>query len=416
MRVLIYQQFHPGHHYHYVKYLIPGLRRITSDITVAVTPEGRASEEFSTLLAPLAGDVRFDDSLPPGLDRILKNERWKLHTDLRHAVARVKPDYVLVPSGDPHTTVMGLFRLAGLGGLPGRPPAEIGVHFGRGSAAVGGKQLLRERIDEWKLAAAGWTRVHIVNLLFYEAIVQRGGALARAATFVPHPIGTIASTGRTVARRALGLPEDGRLIGVAGEIDRRKAIGELLAAFKAIGGRPTDRILLAGSLHPMHRETIRLHHSDLVGSGRLIVMDEFLDRDAYQAVFSAVDLMCVPYPGFAAVSSVLLESLAAGRPVLANDAGWCRVIVDRFAAGWACDVLDPAAFASTLRQALDECEGYRQTEAITRLLAFHSPENFVALWLERVNQLCGQPPAEMRTWDWVVSACAAPAGPRSGQG
>jgi len=116
MRVLVYQQLHAGHCYHYLHYLLPELLQITDDVVVALSAEGIASSEFTDLLAHFANRVRFDGTLPSGYDRVMKRERWKLHTDLRAAVTQTRPDYVLAPSGDPHTDVMGVFRLTGLGG------------------------------------------------------------------------------------------------------------------------------------------------------------------------------------------------------------------------------------------------------------------------------------------------------------
>ena len=89
MRVLIYQQFHPGHHYRFLHHLIPALAQVADDIVVALTPEGRASDEFRLLLEPHAAIARFDATLPPGLERVLKQETWQLHTDMRDAVRRL---------------------------------------------------------------------------------------------------------------------------------------------------------------------------------------------------------------------------------------------------------------------------------------------------------------------------------------
>src|SRR4051812_38616746 len=124
MKVLVYQQLHAGHYYYYLHYLLPALQTITTNVVVAITEEGRKSPEFADLLGPVAGSATIDTSLPSGTSRVQKRERWKLHTDLRETVRRHRPDYVLAPSGDPHTDVMGLYRAAGLGGLPGRLPGE----------------------------------------------------------------------------------------------------------------------------------------------------------------------------------------------------------------------------------------------------------------------------------------------------
>src|SRR4029453_12110573 len=131
MKGLIYQQFHPGHHYVFIRALLPALLEVTPDVVVAVTADGRSSVQFEHHLAPFVDRVLFDPSLPDGHKRVIGNERLRLHTDLRDAVRHHRPDYVLVPSGDAHTTVMGAFRLLGAGGLPGRPPGEVGIHGGR---------------------------------------------------------------------------------------------------------------------------------------------------------------------------------------------------------------------------------------------------------------------------------------------
>src|SRR4051812_48751086 len=98
MKVLVYQQLHAGHYYYYLHFLLPALLEITDDVVVAITDEGRRSAEFADMLAPFASSVTFDTGSPSGHGRAMKRERWKLHTDLRDAVIRTKPDYVLAPS------------------------------------------------------------------------------------------------------------------------------------------------------------------------------------------------------------------------------------------------------------------------------------------------------------------------------
>jgi glycosyltransferase involved in cell wall biosynthesis len=405
MRVLVYQQFHPGHHYAYLHHLLPHLIDVTSDVVVAITREGLESREFATYLAPFNDRVRFDASLPQGHERVVKNQRFRVYLDVRTAVRRIRPDHVLIPSGDPHTTVMGLFRLAGLGGMPRRCPAEIGIHFGHGAADAGGRAAFRERLNEAKLALAGWDRVHLVNLLFYEQIQRRGGAFARSCTLLPHPVPANARMDKVASRRKLGLPEAGRMIGIVGVIDYRKAVGELAAAFRAAALRPSDRLVLIGRIEERHRVTIARHFSDLTDQGRLLVLDRFLDMEDYASALTALDVVSIPYPGFDGLSSVLLEAVAAGRPVLATDRGWSRALVRRFQLGWTCDILDPPALTAAVQTAMHECESYEQSEPIARLLTFHSPENFAESWLTGVRETAGVGRSlSFRPWSWVVDS------------
>ena len=201
----------------------------------------------------------------------------------------------------------------------------------------------------------------------------------------------------------IGIPLDGRVIGIAGIIDYRKAVAELLAAFRRSSNRQSDRLLLAGPVDKVHKRTLDEGYRDLVEAGRIIVVDRFLSATENQRALAAMDVVCTPYPGFIALSSVLLEGLAAGRPVLSSNIGWCEAIVKRFRAGWTCDVLNPEDFANALRTALDECEAYRQTDATSRLLAFHAPENFAESFLEGLRAFAKLPPREFRSWSWVLS-------------
>ena len=210
MRVLVYQQFHPGHHYLYLQHLLPPLAKVASEVIVAVTAEGQASPEFATFLKPLEGVVRFDASLPSGHERVIKNQRIRVYLDVRNAVRRIAPDHVLIPSGDPHTTVMGGFRFAGLGAMPGRRPAEVGIHFGRGAAAATTRDQITDYVNELKLSLAGWQKVHIVNLLFYEQIQRRGGSLARGSVLLPDPTTPNPRLGTIESRRRLGLRGTGQ--------------------------------------------------------------------------------------------------------------------------------------------------------------------------------------------------------------
>ena len=408
MKVLIYQQFHPGHHYHFVRQLLPGLLDLTRDVVVALTADGRASMQFEQSLAPFVDRVTFDPSLPDGHERVVRNMRVRLHTDLRNAVRRHRPDYVLVPSGDPHSTVMGAFRLIGAGGLPGRCPGEIGIHGGRPTSPRPLEDVSRVWLDTFTLKAAGWTRLHFMNFLHYERLTARSDGLARRAVVMPNPVDRHPRRSKEESRRLLGLPAQGRMIGIAGVIDYRKAVAELLTAFSKASSDPDDRVVLAGVLNEHHRRTIERHHQRLVDAGRLIIRDEFLSGDRYHAALSAFDVVVVPYPGFTGASSVLIEGLTAGRPVLTDCHGWCHAMVSRFGGGWSCDIRNESSFVDGVKIALKECESYRESEATARLLAFNSPENYTASWLHGVSTFAGRSQTRAAVgWSWVQNGLTA---------
>lgn len=406
MRVLIDQQFHLGHHYQYLSCLLPALSGVADELVVAITAEGMASVEFKSFLAGVAPKARFEAVLPSACPWVPMKERLRVHMDLREIVRKFEPDYVLIPSGDAQTTAMAGFRAIGLGSLPGRPGCEVGIHFGSGRAA-GPTARCRDFLNMLNLKAADVRRVHIVNLMFFDAI-RASSPADRRFTLMPHPVTRNPRLTKLQSRRLLNLPEEGRYVGLAASIDSRKAIPEFLAAFRAVS-TPGERLLLAGSINGTHLATLSRSFGDLIEAGRVIVLSGFLPQTHFQAVLTALDLVCVPYPGFMGLSSTLLEGVAAGRPLLANAAGWCQEMVSRFNLGWTCNVKDIGQFSSVLREALDRCEQYVESEAVSRLLDFHAPENFAETWVVGIKEKLGRAAAPIRSWDWVMEAASSQA-------
>ncbi len=404
MRVLIDQQFHPGHHYQYLAKLLPVLVTVVDDVVVAVTKEGLASPEFQAFLAPLARSVRFEPILPYANPGVPLGERWRVHRDLREAVRQIEPDYVLIPSGDAQWTAMPLFRFAGLAAIPGRIPCEVGIHFGFGSVGPRVKDRLRDVFNRVNLSATGLRRIHVVNHLYYERLRKLGWG--ENLTLMPHPVAANPRPSKEASRRRLDVPVEGQYIGLAASIDSRKAIAEFLAAFRA-ANVPNARLLLAGWMNNTHQRTIEEGYGDLLREGRLVLRKGFLEPDVFQTVLTALDVVCTPYPRFEGLSSTLLEGVAAGRPVLTDAFGWSETMVRRFGLGASCDVLNHAAFTRAIRTALEQSGEYRESEAVRRLLAFHTPENFALGWIQGIRKTLGQPADPIRSWDWVCEAAVA---------
>ena len=404
MRVLIPQQYHSGHFYQYIAFLLPALSAVADEVVVAVTPEGRASDEFAALLAGFAGAVRFPEILPPASPWLPMSERWRVHRDVRRVVSLVAPDYVLIPSGDAPAAPASLFRMAGLGALPGRVPCEVGIHFGSGLGNGRSLAGLRDSLNQLNLTLGGFARVHLVNFLFYEGISR--GAFRSRFSLMPHPVAPNPRLSRAASRRKLGIPVDGRYIGLAASLDSRKAIAEFLAAFRAASHTANERLLLAGWISDSHLRTIRESYQDLIDEGRLVLMQGFVSPETYQTVLTALDVVCTPYPGFGGLSSTLLEGVAAGRPILANAYGWSQAIIRRFGVGSTCDVLNHPAFTTAIRSALDRCDQHEETEPIKRLLTFHLPENYAQSWLAGIRAMRGLDAYTARSWSWVLEAVA----------
>ena len=400
MKTLIVENMHRGHYYGYLRYILPPLADLVDSVDVAITAEGRNSPEFQADLAALEDRVTFHSTLPS----VAPKDRLRLHRNLRDAVRRFRPDYVLVPSGDAQTSPMGLFRLLGRGGLPGGAQGEVGIHYGYGSREIGRRDQAKDLFFLATQHVSSWRRIHFANLLFYEKAIEWGGSLARRAELMPAPVPANPRLAKAESRRRLGIPEDGRYIGIAAILDTRKAIDTLLAAFRA-AAHPTDRLLLAGRLAPSFAQLIDREYSGLVRSDQLIVFNRFVDPSTFQTVLSALDVVTTPFYCHWNRSLTMLHAIAAGRPVLSSNLGWMRTMIDRFGFGWACNVLDPTSFAASICEALDRFGEYRETEATRRLLQFYSAENLVDHWLAGIRETLALPPSGRScSWPMVMQA------------
>ncbi len=159
---------------------------------------------------------------------------------------------------------------------------------------------------------------------------------------------------------------------------------------------------------PEYAKLVREDYADLVGNGTLVVLDRFLSEQELAQAFAALDVHCSVYDRFAGLSSLMLKSVAAGVPVVvADEPGWARATVRRFGVGHVADHRSVEAFARVLAQALDASGDAPPSEAVGRLLRFHSIANFTEGLVERASLAAGRPrPTAVLPWSWVLEALA----------
>jgi glycosyltransferase involved in cell wall biosynthesis len=404
MRVLIYENCHLGHHYLYVQHMLPALIETGAEVVVSISAEGRKSEEFRDRLLPFVNQVEFDCQALNANPAAPLSERMGVFRSFADAVKRTRADYTLVPTADALTMAMALSRVTSLGLSRTRFPGEACLHMGLGRVGGGLKLHLRDAVKALTIALSRWDVVHIVNVLFYESLQGLPERIRRRIRLLPDPIAPNPRLPKDESRRRLGLPTDGRYVGIVGSLDPRKAIPELLLAFKAAVNGPGDRLLLAGKLHPPFRRLIDEQYPDLVLNGQVQILDRYLSQEEIFTALTAVDVVCTPYPGFGNLSATLLNAVSAGRPILTHNFGWSKAVVERFKLGWFCNVRDVAEFSRTMRYALEDSQARRESAEAGRLLAFHSPENFATSWLKKLTVAMNIEAYEVgHTWNWVLS-------------
>jgi glycosyltransferase involved in cell wall biosynthesis len=123
---------------------------------------------------------------------------------------------------------------------------------------------------------------------------------------------------RVDARRALGLPEDGRVVVFVGGLEPEKGVRELASAFAGIAARDAVHLVLVGdgSLAPELRDRA----GSLRGARGRLVLAGPQPLAGVARHIAASDLLVLP-SWAEGTPNVVLEALASGRPVVASRVG-----------------------------------------------------------------------------------------------
>lgn len=130
------------------------------------------------------------------------------------------------------------------------------------------------------------------------------------------------------ARRELGVPEDGPVIGFIGQIGKHKGIDTLLKAMPAVWEAvPAAHLLIAGSRAQYGEQLDRVVYNwplDYQKQTKLV----FNFEEAQKAnLFAATDIFAYP-SGYESFGISYLEAWAAGKPVIGTWNGAIRTVVD----------------------------------------------------------------------------------------
>ncbi len=148
-----------------------------------------------------------------------------------------------------------------------------------------------------------------------------------------------------------GWPGTGGTLGFLGRIDEsRKGLPVLLAAFEMLAvDRPELRLLVAG---PGDIEEIRKAVPQPLRDR--VVLLGMVSNEEKARMLSSVDVYVAPNIGGESFGIVLLESMAAGTPVLASDLEAFRTVLDDGRLGVLFPVGDAAALAKAAAALLDD--------------------------------------------------------------
>ncbi len=177
-------------------------------------------------------------------------------------------------------------------------------------------------------------------------------------------------------RASLGIPADRFVMLSYGALGERKGVVELVAAVAQCDPRVV--LLLAGRQDDFTKAHLAgPEGTKLKAEGRLFEMNAFLDDAQEATAFAASDAVWVGYRGWYGMSGVLVQSGAAGLPVVSMDEGLVAYLVERHKLGLTVPIADtPKVAAAIMRLANEPSLAREMGENGLRLAPQHTPEAF----------------------------------------
>ncbi|MEA3459820.1 MAG: glycosyltransferase family 4 protein [Chloroflexota bacterium] len=306
-----YDYSYPGGVTKHVAYLDANFRRLGHDVRILAPCSGDEEDvprqviSVSGFIAPLpaSGSVA-RVTLSPAIYRRVKKILEREHFDVLHLHEPMVPALPLVVlhhlDVTPRSIVVGTFhayRVSNVGYEYAKPIFE---HF-------------VEKLDG-RIAVSEVTREYLSRYFPGDYRIIPNGV----------DVGRFGGDVKPVERFCDGRPN----ILFVGRLEKRKGFKHLLRAFSRIKKAvPEARLLVVGAYDEKDKAPFRLyadrHHlEDVEFIGH--VSEEELPR-----YYRTCDVFCAPSTGFESFGMVLLEAMAAGKPIVASDiAGYRSVLQD----------------------------------------------------------------------------------------
>ncbi len=190
-------------------------------------------------------------------------------------------------------------------------------------------------------------------------------------------------------RAELGIPEKVHLVLLYGSLTARKGVSQLINAASAPECPTNVHILLAGRQDAMVRQL--LHQEKILSaSGRLHVLQQYLDDRLERTVLSAADTMWLGYSQFYGMSSVLVLAVRYGLPCIFTREGIVGYLGRKFGLGPEVDPDNIETAIKALSSRAGDRHRYDESVGLAReQFAIHSVEHFQSLISEVVNSVAG---------------------------
>jgi glycosyltransferase involved in cell wall biosynthesis len=199
--------------------------------------------------------------------------------------------------------------------------------------------------------------------------------------YLPDPSPECDPPARIASRAELGIPDAARLVLLYGSLTARKGVSQLIHAASAAQCPRSIHVLLAGRQDDQVKRMLQDTGAEaLSASGRLHILDKYLDNRLEGVVLSAADFMWLGYWKFYGMSSVLVLGVRHGLPCIFTREGVVGYLGRKFAVGPEIDLGNSQTVIKALDSLANNPQQYDQAlgEAKQRF-AVHSIKHFQAI-------------------------------------
>lgn len=393
MKIVIFELNHAGHRMSVVGMLITALTELKeqganiTSVTILTGAQAPSSEEFKVQLGSLPDFVHVEGiEVPPESKYPLAVALQKSKL-LHRYLANHQVDHLYVPYADGLLQVEAIKNLLRLNPLSRKLDSEALLM--RSTYAYPGQKLVTRLASYWSVKFSPFSVLHLNDPYAMDVLKARQDSVLKQVALIPDPLTALRFSDKAQARRALGLPEQGQLVGCVGMIDTRKGIDKLIRAFQALPALPDRRLLLAGK----HAAPIKVALGE-AGNPQILSIDKYLSEEEFALGVSALDVMVTPYPDFVGSASIVTRAATAGKVVVGSDFGWMKSIIGQFGLGVCCDVSSQTCLSSAIVQALEQAESFEPSPSASRFVAYSAPENSYAHWTDLIRRKLGMPAGE----------------------
>jgi hypothetical protein len=399
LRALVFEPNSSPHHVQGAVRLARCLTGTASHVTLALSQAATLTPLWQDHLAAECRGAAVDPWIA-GVSRgkpLLPHDQLRC---LRQSIARARAEHAYVPAADAVAQWMGLMvALTGRHGAEGIPleglcRSGLGGHF----------SSWRRRVRHSLVKRAGFARLFCLDPFVPDWERMAGVPPSDRARVLPEPVAMASLPPKRDARRRLGVPEDGRYLGLLGAPEMPRGAPLVVEAFMSATLASADRLLVFGLDSESLRATSRRLPASWLRGDRVLLRDASSLGNDLTLGFAAVDLVAVPSHGPAWSAGLIARAVAAERPVIGPRGGWPGKMIEEFSLGWEVADLSVAAIAGALPAALDATNEWKLGSAGGRLRRFHTEENHALCWSELLRERSGQRAwARATTWDSVVA-------------